>query len=496
MRDRESEGINNAPENTNENGTDGYVTPYALFRRMRTKFWPAWISRDIGFLLVARGSMSAVRALASIVVPIYLALLGFNALLLGVLFTATALVSAAMSAMIGMLSDRLGRKPFIVIIPLITAVASVIFAFSTTAGVLFVFAALGSFGRGSGAGAGTIGPYQPAEQAILAEKVPSRHRNSLFGRVAFASSLGALIGTGPLLEISQWLSRPGSLTSYHVDFIVQGAFALLAGLLAIPITEVRRPRSAPRPASTPAASGRGWRWPITRESWSILLRLLVTNSINGLAVGFFGPFITYWFYRRYGVGPAQIGILYSFINLAAMVANLSAAPLAARLGLVRAILVSRMAQAVLLVPMVLAPSFWLAGGVYLVRMMVQRLGLPLRQSYVMGVVPAEERGSVGALSNLPSQATSSLSPTFAGYLFDHVSISMPFEIGALFQAVNALLFFLFFRNLRPPEEIRQPTRERLEEGSLNGQLPEAPRATSPHAASQSDLAQSHETGSD
>src|SRR5579883_2940546 len=96
----------------------------SLFRRMRTKFWPAWISRDIGFLLVARGSMSAVRALASIVVPIYLALLGFNALLLGVLFTATALVSAAMSAMIGMLSDRLGRKPFIVIIPLITAVAS------------------------------------------------------------------------------------------------------------------------------------------------------------------------------------------------------------------------------------------------------------------------------------------------------------------------------------------------------------------------------------
>lgn len=440
----------------------------SLFQKLRMTFWPAWISRDIGFLLVARGSMSAVRALASIIVPIYLALLGFNALLLGVLFTATALVSAAMSSLIGLLSDRFGRKLFIILIPLLTALASVVFAFSQVAGLLFVFAALGSFGRGSGAGAGAIGPYQPAEQALLAEKVPSRHRNSLFGRVAFASSLGALIGTGPLLAISQWLARSGGLTSYHVDFLTQAAFALLAGLLAIPVTEIRPTRAA-RPDSD--AGRRRLRSPISRQSWSILLRLWVTNSINGLAVGFFGPFVTYWFYRRYGVGPTQIGILFSIINLAALFANLSAAPLAARLGLVRAILVSRMLQAILLVPMVLAPAYWQAGAIYLVRMMVQRLGLPLRQSYVMGVVPAGERGSVGALSNLPSQATSALSPTLAGYLFDHVSISLPFEFGALFQAVNTLLFFVFFRRLRPPEEQDILAQERLKESVQNA--PEA-----------------------
>lgn len=84
----------------------------SVFQRLRTTFWPDWINRDIGFLLVARSSMSAVRALASIIVPIYLALLGFNALLLGILFTATALVSAALSSLIGLLSDRFGRKLF------------------------------------------------------------------------------------------------------------------------------------------------------------------------------------------------------------------------------------------------------------------------------------------------------------------------------------------------------------------------------------------------
>lgn len=85
-------------------------------------------------------------------------------------------------------------------------------------------------------------------------------------------------------------------------------------------------------------------------------------------------------------------------------------------------------------------------------MLVQRVGLPLRQSYVMGIVPREERGRVGALANLPAQGASALAPTLAGYLFDHISLALPFEIGAFFQAANTVVFYVFFHQLRPPEE--------------------------------------------
>ncbi|MDE3230195.1 MAG: MFS transporter, partial [Chloroflexota bacterium] len=95
---------------------------------------------------------------------------------------------------------------------------------------------------------------------------------------------------------------------------------------------------------------------------------------------------------------------------------------------------------------------WLAAAFYLIRMQAQRIALPLRQSYVMAVVPAEERGTVGALSNLPMQATSAMSPGIAGYIFANVSLALPFEIGAALQALNAILFYAFFHNLRPPEE--------------------------------------------
>ena len=407
-------------------------------------------------LLVARACMSTTRALAGIVVPIYLAVLGFGGLTLGILFTVTALVSALLTSLIGLLSDRVGRKPFLVITPWLAAIAGLVFAFSHTAGVLFVFATLGSFGRGAGAGAGIIGPYQPAEQALLADAVPAKHRNSLFGRIAFASSLGALIGGSPLVTLAVLIagnSKGHTFAAYRTEFLFTAAFALLAGLFALPIHEAYRHTASHKKASRPLQpQEKQPRLRLSAPSWSILVRLWITNSMNGLAVGFFGPFITYWFYRRYGAGPSEVALLYTIINLAAMIVNLSAAQIAARLGLVRAIVLTRTLQAVLIIPMVLAPVFWLAGLLYLLRMMVQRIGLPLRQSYVMGVIPSEERGRVGALSNLPAQATSALSPTLAGYLFDHVALALPFDIGAVLQAANTLLFFLFFRHIVPPEE--------------------------------------------
>ncbi|MGH2507573.1 MAG: MFS transporter, partial [Ktedonobacteraceae bacterium] len=443
----------------------GVLTPW---QRIRANIYPTWLNRNMRLLLLARVCMSLARALAGIIVPIYLVILGFNALTMGLLFLAVALTSAVLSSLSGLLSDRIGRKPFLVILPFCTALAALVFIFSHVIAILFSFAALGSFGRGSGASAGAIGPYQPAEQALLSEIVPTRYRTQLFGLVALASSLGALIGTGPLTALPQLLTYIGilnsrGLASYYLTFAFIAGGALIAGLLALPVTDpfIAR-RQSTQPATNVATVGKVRQRRgivLASSSWSVLFRLFASNSINGLAVGFFGPFVTYWFYLRYGAGPATIGLLFSIINLASIFANLAAAPFANRLGLVRAILVGRIVQAVLIVPMVLAPTFWLAGCIYLVRMLAQRIALPLRQSYIMGVIPAEERGTVGALSNLPSQATSAASPVLAGYIFDHISLSLPFEIGAILQATNALLFYFFFHKLLPPEEQAARARE-------------------------------------
>jgi MFS family permease len=438
----------------------------------------------------ARVSMSAGRALAGVLVPIYLAILGFTGLELAVYVLVVSFASAVLSMLIGSASDQVGRRPFLIGLPLVTAAAGLAFAFSRAIPLLFVMGALGSLGRGSGAGAGAVGPYQPAESAFVTESLPSQHRNAAFGRLSFASSLGALAGgLLALLVPSSHLHGAAATVAFRGGFLAVAVVSAAAGLIAIGLAEPGGGhRSRPRAAGTgtAAASGTGTAAPgagggqrraglprLPRQSRWLLYRLWVTNTFNGVAVGMFGPFITYWFYRRFGAGAAEVGVLFAVINATTMFSALSAAGLARRWGLVKTVAVVRVLQAVLIVPMVLAPSFAAAGACYLVRMIVQRIGLPLRQSYSIGLADPAERGAVAALSNVPSQLMMSASPLFTGYLMDEVSLALPFEIAAVFQFLNATTFWALFRKHPPEEEIARARAPGSGEADPGGPRPAA-----------------------
>ncbi|MDA8062997.1 MAG: MFS transporter [Actinomycetota bacterium] len=417
---------------------------------------PSWSGRNFDVVMVARISMSVGRALAGVVTPIYLALRGFSAFELSEYVLVVALCAAGLSASVGLWSDQVGRRPFLVGMPMLTALAGVIFAFTGSVPLLFVFGALGSFGRGAGAGAGAVGPYQPAESAFVTDQVDPRFRNAAFGRLASASAAGSVVGgLLALLVSSAHLHGAAATAAFRPAFIAVAVVSAIAGLCALWLVEPSRSGS-PGPRSGQAGSRRASgerRWRLPQKSRWLLYRLWATNTVNGMAVGMFGPFVTYWFYRRYGASAAEVGVLFAVINVVSMFSTLSAAGLARRWGLVRTTSVIRSAQALLLVPMVLSPSFAIAGAVYLVRMVVQRIGMPLRQSYAIGLADPAERASVAALSNLPSQLAMAGSPLLTGYLFEEVSLSLPFVIAAGLQFLNAASFWLLFRR-HPPEEER------------------------------------------
>ena len=413
-------------------------------RRIWEAIVPRWADRNLRVILAARVGMSLGRAIASVVTALYLAAIGFSAIEIGVLFVAVTAASALMSAGIGLFADRWGRKPFLVVVPLIAAGAAVVYAELRVTALLFVAGALGSFGRGAGAGAGNIGPYQPAESALVADSVSGDRRAVAFGRIAFASSLGALVGglAAEVVRTTHHMTAAEATAAYRPAFLIAAALAVVAGLLALLLHEPSRP-----PKETAAGRRPRFQWP--RQSWPALWRFWVTNGTNGAAIGLFGPFVSYWLYRRYGATPGTIGVLFAVVNLGSLVSALVAARVARRIGTVRAIVVVRAVGGALLVPMVLAPAFWIAGVIYFVRMLVQRVGLPLRQSFTQDMAHPEERASVAALSNLPAQATMAAGQAAAGYLFDEVSLAAPFELAGLLQIVNALVYGLLF-SLRPP----------------------------------------------
>jgi MFS family permease len=413
-----------------------------LWQRSRDTVLPPWADRNLRVVLAARVAMSAARAIASVVTALYLAAIGFSGIEIGALFVGVTAASALMSSGVGLLADRVGRKPFLIVLPLVAAGAAVVYAELRVSALLFVAGALGSFGRGAGAGAGNVGPYQPAESALVADSAGGARRAAAFGRVAFASSLGALFGglLAELVRVTPHMSPATATEAYRPAFVVAAALSVVAGLLGLLIRE----RPAPREAD---GARRSLRWP--RRSWPALWRFWVTNGTNGAAIGLFGPFVSYWLFRRYGATPGAIGLLFAVVNLGSLASALVAARVASRLGTVRAITVVRALGGALLVPMVLAPAFWSAGALYFVRMVVQRIGLPLRQSFTQDMADPEERASVAALSNLPAQATMAGGQATAGYLFDEVSLAAPFELAALVQVANAILYALLFSRYPP-----------------------------------------------
>jgi MFS family permease len=405
---------------------------------------------DLRYLLAGRGLRSLTQGYLAVVVPLFLTELGFSTVQVGALLATAAGASALLTAAVGFVADRHGRKAVLVGLALATTAGGVVFALSRSYVLLLVAAAFGTIGRGGGAASGgAFGPYYPAEQALIAELSPDRERTTVFSALSLVGVLAAALGA-PLAGLPRLVAAAGWGTrhaGYAAVFWLTALLGLLMALVVLPVHEASAARAGR--AAPPRLS------PRTRR---LLWRLALTNGTNGLAVGFLGPILVLWFHLRYGVGPAAVGALFFVVNLAAALPYLGAPWVVRRLGgAVRTVVRLRLAAAALLAVVPLLPTFALAGAVYLVRMLVNAVTVPVRQSYVMGIVPPSERSRVAGLSNLPSRVLAMPGPAVAGALFQEFWLGLPLELAAVLQLLHAALYWGFFRDVPPPEETRGPS---------------------------------------
>lgn len=402
-----------------------------------------WLTPDLRLLFAGRGIRSVSQSYLAVIVPLYLAHMGYSAVRIGVFFTFGAVGSMALTAAVGFLSDRFGRKTLLVLLGVLTAMCGLVFVVTQSFPILLVAAAMGTIGRGGGAGSGgAFGPYAPAEQALIAEHAGDRFRTNAFGAVAvvgvLSAALGSLLATTPTL-LHRTLDV-SDLTAERGLFLLTAVLGLAMAIVVLPVREAKRPVRT-------AGERR-----LTRRTRHVLVRFLVTNATNGLAVGMLGPILVYWFHVRYNATSAQLGTLFFIANIVAAPSNLASARVARRLGAVRAVVTARLTSVVLLAGMAVMPSFVWAAVFFLLRTQANTLSSPIRQSFLMGVVDEADRSTAAGLSNLPLQAFSSVGPTIAGQIMQVAWVSLPLEIAAVLQGVNAALYFIFFRNIVPPEE--------------------------------------------
>ena len=190
------------------------------------------------------------------------------------------------------------------------------------------------------------------------------------------------------------------------------------------------------------------------RSHRVVLRLSALFAIDAFGGGFVIQSLTaYWFYLRFGVSPAALGGIFFGANLLAGLSALAAARLAARFGLINTMVFTHLPSNCLLILVPLMPNLPLAIAVLFLRFSISQMDMPTRQSYVMAVVPPEERSAAAGVTGVARTVGASIAPVLAGLFLAHAAtMDLLFYMAGGLKIVYDLLLYRSFIKLRPPEE--------------------------------------------
>src|SRR5689334_9335879 len=136
-----------------------------------------WISRDGKLLLGARVVRTFSYGFLSVILAIYLKLVGFDDILVGIVLTATLVNSVFFNLLSSAYADKIGRKNILIIYAALMIASSVIFFLTSNYVALIIAALVGTINvTGS-----EVGAFLSLEQAILPQTVNNiKKRNSIF----------------------------------------------------------------------------------------------------------------------------------------------------------------------------------------------------------------------------------------------------------------------------------------------------------------------------
>jgi len=111
----------------------------------------SWLSRDGKLLLAVRPLQTFSASFVSILLAVYLSLLGLPLWMIGVILTGGQLFSTAFNLVAGFVTDRVGRRRMLVFFGLLVALSGVIYATVSIPIVLILVAVITSLGSRGGA---------------------------------------------------------------------------------------------------------------------------------------------------------------------------------------------------------------------------------------------------------------------------------------------------------------------------------------------------------
>lgn len=405
---------------------------------MAMRFLPPSATPTAKLILITRGMRSLADGCISVLLPAYLLALGFDALQVGVLTTATLLGSALLTLAVGFYGTHAGVRKLLLTTSLLMLATGIGFAAVSGFWPLMLIAFVGTLNPS----AGDVSVFLPLEQTALSGAIGDRERTDLFARY---SMVGSLLGAGgALLAIvpDHLAGVPGAdrITAYQLTFVAYAGVGLLVGLIYR-----RLPADPPMQrakATAPLGPSRG-----------IVFRLAALFSVDAFAGGLvIQSLLVLWLFQAFGLSVAATAKIFFATNLLSAISYLIAARIAARIGLINTMVFTHLPANVCLMIVPFVGDLGLAVALLLVRSLLSQMDVPTRTSYVMAVVTPAERPAAASVTAVPRSLASALGPTLGGFLLAASGFAWPLLLGGALKAAYDMTLLLMFRHVKPPEE--------------------------------------------
>jgi MFS family permease len=401
-------------------------------------------SATIRRVLLVRALRAFADGYVSLLLPVYLIALGFSALQVGVIATATLLGSAALSLLVGLQAHRAGLRLLLLAAAGLMAATGFFFAAFDAFWPLFVVAIVGTLNPSSG----DVSVFLPLEQALLAHSVGDSQRTALFARYslvgALVGALGALFAGAPELIAGALHVRP--IAALKAMFALYGLVGLVSAAIyrRLPATlhEERR-RAAP-----------------LGPSRRIVFTLAGLFSLDAFGGGFIvQSMLALWLFERFQLSTAAAGTIFFWSGVLSAISYLVAVRIAKRIGLVNTMVFTHLPANFMLIAMPFAPDLSWVIALLLARSALSQMDVPTRGSYVMAVVTPAERPAAASVTSVPRSLASAVSPLLSGIMLGLSAFGWPLVVAGATKTVYDLALLVMFRAVRPPEEA-QSTRRR------------------------------------
>ncbi|GIW05256.1 MAG: tetracycline resistance MFS efflux pump [Dehalococcoidia bacterium] len=347
------------------------------------------------------------------VLPFYAQLFGASGFAVGATLAVYSAVQLISSPLLGALSDRIGRRPVLLLSLAGSALSLTVTGLAGSLGVLLAARAL------SGLFGGAIG----TAQAYVADTTTPADRAKAMGMIGAMTGLGFIVG--PALGAS--LSQFGLGTAAFVAAGLAAANFVLALFL---LPETRVPGRAPRrPVFTVLRVGEALTHPTVGRLFGAMFLAMFAFAGVQATLPLLGE-------RNFGLTPSSLGVIFVSVGIVSvLMQGVAVGRLVARFG-ERTLAIAGFAIFVgtlLVLPFV--TSLLTALAVLAIQTMGSAIYNPSLTSLISQEAPPDEKGSLLGLSQSFAALSRATGPFVAGFLFDF-GPALPFVVGALLVAVG------------------------------------------------------------